>query len=120
MAVAHDIVERLPRVIWFGIIMAAGICLIVFRLWWMQVVQYSRYGESREKQSLRTIRMPAARGRIFDRNGVVLADNRPLYSLVLYLEELRTKSGRKGARKGKRETLRLIDEKLGSVSEEIH
>src|ERR1051326_806151 len=119
MAVAHDIVERLPRVIWFGIIIVAGICLIVFRLWWMQVVQYSKYGESGEKQSLRTIRMPAARGRVFDRNGLVLADNRPLYSLVLYLEELRTKSGRKGARKGKKETLRLIGEKLDEVGSQI-
>jgi penicillin-binding protein 2 len=119
MATANDIIERLPRVIWFGVILALGLGLLAVRLWWLQVVDYSKYGESGEKQSLRTVRLPAARGRIFDRNGVCLVDNRPLYSLALYLEELRTHTGRKGARKGKKETLRLIHDKLDSVSAQI-
>ena len=34
------------------------------------------------------MRIPAVRGRILDRNGVALAENRPTYNLSLYLEEL--------------------------------
>ena len=33
--------------------------------------------------------MPAERGRILDRNGLVLAENRPQYNVVVYLEDLR-------------------------------
>lgn len=115
MRVAHDIIERLPRIIWFGIVLALGLSLLVARLAWLQIVRYDKYGESGERQSLRTVRLPAARGRIFDRNGVVLVDNRPLYNLVLYPEELRTRTGKKGARKGKNETMRLLCQKLDTV-----
>jgi penicillin-binding protein 2 len=119
MATANDIIERLPRVIWFGVILALGLGLLAVRLWWLQVVDHSEYGESGDRQSLRTVRLPAARGRIFDRNGVCLADNRPLYNLVLYPEEVRSQSGRRGSRKGKGQTMRLIEEKLNIVSAQI-
>src|ERR1051325_474479 len=119
MTTAQEIIERLPRVVWFGLLLACGLLLLVARLWWMQVAQYSKYGVSGDRQSLRTIRTPAARGRIFDRNGLCLVDNRPLYNLVLYLEELRTRSGRRGARKGKETTFRLITEKIETVSSQI-
>src|SRR4029077_3951818 len=42
-----------------------------------------------ETQSFRTVRIPAVRGKILDRNGAVLAENRPTYNVSLYLEELR-------------------------------
>ena len=42
-----------------------------------------------ETQSFRTVRIPAVRGRILDRNGMALAENRPTYNVSLYLEELR-------------------------------
>jgi penicillin-binding protein 2 len=119
MAVADEVIKRLPRVVWFGVIVLFGLSLLGARLAWVQIVQYAKHGESGEKQSLRTVRLPATRGRIFDRHGEVLVDNRPLYSMVLYLEELRTQSGRKGARKGKKETMRLLLEKLDGVSGQI-
>src|SRR4030095_7444298 len=42
-----------------------------------------------ENQSYRTLRIPAVRGKILDRNGSILAENRPSYNLGLYLEEFR-------------------------------
>ena len=39
--------------------------------------------------SLRRVRLPATRGRILDRNGAVLADNRPSWGVAFYIEELR-------------------------------
>ena len=35
------------------------------------------------------MRIPAVRGKILDRNGVTLAENRPTYNVSLYLDELR-------------------------------
>ncbi|MGI8965046.1 MAG: penicillin-binding transpeptidase domain-containing protein, partial [Limisphaerales bacterium] len=37
----------------------------------------------------RTVRIPALRGKILDRNQLVLAENKPSYNINLYLEELR-------------------------------
>src|SRR5271157_887327 len=37
--------------------------------------------------------MPAIRGKILDRNGRVLADNRPHYNAILYLEDLQKRFG---------------------------
>ena len=41
-----------------------------------------------EIQSTRSVRIPAVRGKILDRNGRSLAENRPVYNIDLYLEEL--------------------------------
>jgi penicillin-binding protein 2 len=68
----------------------SGLLLLLAGLWWVQVVSARDYQNTLESQSFRTVRIPAARGKIFDRSGTnVLADNRPRYSVNLYLEELR-------------------------------
>ena len=53
------------------------------------MVSRKYFQASLETQSYRTVRIPAVRGKILDRNGVSLADNRPSYNVSLYLEELR-------------------------------
>lgn len=120
MATTKEIIERLPRVMWLGLIMAAAMALLVMRLWWLQVAQASKYDESGAKQSLRSIRLPAARGKIYDRNGVCLVDNQPTFDLVLYLEDLRTRSGKRGSRKSKTATARLVEEEVQRVAKHIH
>lgn len=63
--------------------------VLVARLWKLQVEQAPEHQARLAKQSLRSIRLAGRRGKLFDRNGVPLADNRPSYCLSLYLEELR-------------------------------
>ena len=67
----------------------AGLLALLAGLWYVQVVSARRYQASLKTQTFRTVRIPAVRGKIFDRNGLVLADNRPSYNLDLYLDELR-------------------------------
>lgn len=75
------------RVLGYAILVAWGVLLA--GLWYIQVVSAREYSTRIRQQSFRTVRVPAVRGKILDRNGVILADNRPCYNLVLYVEELR-------------------------------
>lgn len=58
-------------------------------LYQIQVRDNLLYIGAQNETSIRRVRLPATRGRILDRNGVVLADNRPQYCAALYLDELR-------------------------------
>jgi len=79
--------EPALRLVSFAIL--AGLTLLLAGLWWVQIVKAREYQSDLETQSLRSIRTPAPRGKILDRNGVALAENRPRYNVSLYLEELR-------------------------------
>ena len=64
---------------------ATGLAVLLAGLWWVQVVRSRHYGEEQRNQSYRTVRMPAPRGKILDRNGAALAENRPSYNMNLFL-----------------------------------
>lgn len=85
---------------------------ILASLWNLQVVQGHTFQEEISKQSLRRVRHPGHRGLIVDRNGVVLADNRPSVGIALYPEELRL-PGRQSR------TLDRIDEILDNLALKI-
>jgi penicillin-binding protein 2 len=70
------------------LIVLGGLSLLLAGLWWVQVVSARDYQTDLENQSFRTVRIPAVRGKILDRDGAVLAENRPTYNVSLYLEEL--------------------------------
>ena len=67
----------------------AGIGLLLGGLWYVQVTASKRYQANLKNQSFRTVRIPAMRGQILDRNRLALADNRAAFDINLYLEELR-------------------------------
>ena len=69
--------------------LAVGLFILLAGLWWVQVVSAREYQGHLETQSYRTVRLPAMRGKILDREGRVLAENRPRYNLNLYLGDLR-------------------------------
>ena len=72
-----------------AVLVLGGLSLLLAGLWWVQIVSARDYEANLETQSFRTVRIPAVRGRILDRNGVTLAENRPTYNVSLYLDELR-------------------------------
>jgi len=75
------------RIVSLGVL--AGMIILFGGLWWVQVVRGRDYQSHLETQSFRSIRTPAPRGKILDRNGIALADNRPRYDVSLYLEDMR-------------------------------
>jgi penicillin-binding protein 2 len=62
---------------------------LIVNLWQIQVLRASEFSSSLDRQSIRRVRLPGIRGRIFDRKGKCLAENRPHYCLAIYTEELR-------------------------------
>lgn len=77
------------RIAVLGLLFLCGVLLLVRRLWHVQVLDSPRYGAAQSLQSLRRVEIPGLRGRILDRNGEVLADNRAAYAVVLYCEMLK-------------------------------
>ena len=65
-----------------------GMSLLVAGLWYLQIMSSRRYVDSAKTQSIRNVRFPAMRGKILDSQGRVLAECRPSYNIVLYLNEL--------------------------------
>src|SRR2546428_1177500 len=57
------------------------------RLYLVQIVNGPRYAEIAENQRIRLLPIPAPRGRIFDRNGKLLVDSQPIYSIILSRED---------------------------------
>ncbi len=78
-------------------LLLVGMCLalgfVVWMLWRIQVQHGHHYAHDELRQSVRRVRIPGMRGRIFDTAGHVIADNRPSHHVALYLEELRQPGG---------------------------
>jgi penicillin-binding protein 2 len=77
-----------PQLRLLAVTVFSGMALLLAGLWWVQVVSSRYYQEKLEVQSIRTVRMPAIRGEILDRDGRPIAENRPCYNIDLYLEDL--------------------------------
>jgi len=68
-----------------------GLCMLLLTggLAYRQLIQEEAFEEAAERQNFRRILMPGPRGIIYDREQRVLVGNRPLFSAVVYLNELR-------------------------------
>jgi penicillin-binding protein 2 len=62
--------------------------LLVFRLWYLQVISFDRYRVLSEKNRTRYIPITAPRGPIYDRNGLVLVENRPAFDISVLRQEI--------------------------------
>lgn len=88
MLVVDELKKNEPQLRVLALVLAAGLCILFVGLWWVQVVSAGKYKENQVTQSSRTVRLPAVRGKILDRENRVLAENQPRFNLCLYLEDL--------------------------------
>lgn len=61
-------------------------CVLIARLYYLQVIQYEYHSTLSENNRVHVQPIPPTRGLIFDRNGVIIADNRPSFSLSVTRE----------------------------------
>ena len=76
------------RIFKFRAVVAAIICLLMiagllFRLAWLQIIDHDRFADLSEHNRVRLMELPPNRGLIYDRNGLVLAENKPTYHLEI-------------------------------------
>lgn len=88
MLVFDELKKNDPQLRLVAILLLAALCILLVGLWWVQVVSARDFQNHLETQSYRTIRIPAIRGKILDRDGRVLADNRPSYDLTVDMDDL--------------------------------
>lgn len=61
---------------------------LVSRLAWLEIVEFAHFSDLSENNRVRLMALPPNRGLIYDRNGVVLAENRPTFHLVIIPEQV--------------------------------
>jgi penicillin-binding protein 2 len=78
-----------PRVILFYFIVAILLLTLAGGIAYQQLFRTDEHHERERMQSHRRILVPGPRGNIYDRDGRLIVGNRPRFSVVLYLDELR-------------------------------
>jgi len=73
-------------------LVAASFCFLLFGYWRLQIRQHNLYLDQAERNRIRNLPIIAPRGRILDREGRVLVDNFPAFS-VLFMRENSTSLG---------------------------
>ncbi len=76
------------RVIVVAVAIAALSLLLAVRLVWLQIFSHRHYETLSQANRIRPIPIPPPRGLILDRNGVVLAQNFPVYTLEVVPEQV--------------------------------
>jgi penicillin-binding protein 2 len=71
-----------------GVLIAVMTAALIARLAWLQISRNEYYTELSQGNRVRIEPLPAARGIVYDRNGMILAENRPAYQLELVREEV--------------------------------
>lgn len=74
------------RVVVGAVAIVLLICVLIARLYYLQVIQYDYHSTLSENNRVHVQPIPPTRGLIFDRNGVIVADNRPSFSLTMTRE----------------------------------
>ena len=76
------------RLILTAVVAVVLLSLVVGRLYVLQVVEYDHYVTLSDSNRIRLKALPPTRGLIFDRHGVVMADNLPAYRLEIVREQV--------------------------------
>lgn len=88
----------------------AAFVILWASLGYRQIVMRDFYVNRGERQSMRRVIEPAARGDIFDRNGKLLVTNKAAYSAVVYFNDIRKEVGVEYSKIKNREVARLKQE----------
>jgi penicillin-binding protein 2 len=74
------------RVVVGAVAVCVLLLVLIARLYYLQVIQYEYHSTLSENNRVHVQPIPPTRGLIYDRNGVIIADNRPSFSLSVTRE----------------------------------
>jgi len=72
------------RLIIASIVVLLLSCLLLWRLFELQIVQNERFDTLSQENRIRLLPLPPVRGQIYDRNGTALAQNLPVYAIEVH------------------------------------
>lgn len=103
--------QKVPqgRLALFSYVSVAVVVFLLVGFWKLQVVQSARYADLAERNRIRYIPIIAPRGTMLDREGRVLADSYPSFSILLLRDDP----------KALQKTLPQIEEGLGLAKEDL-
>ncbi|RAL23504.1 penicillin-binding protein 2 [Lujinxingia litoralis] len=78
-----ELAEYDQRYGWALAVVLLAFGMIALRLWQLQVVEGERYYRAATENIIRQVEVSAPRGKILDRNGVALAENRPSFDVYM-------------------------------------
>ena len=84
-----DFAELQRRLVVLRVGLLLVVALLALRLWHLQIREGPYYRDLSENNRTRSVILEPARGLIFDRNGVLLANNVPSFSLYVSLEDVK-------------------------------
>ena len=76
------------RTLFAAIFVLLGLFGFACRYGYLQISQYEKYSTNAENNRIKLISDPPSRGYIYDRNGILLADNTPVFTAVISPDEL--------------------------------
>lgn len=76
------------RILIFGLLIFLGMAVLLLRYGYLQVYAHDKYKTQADNNRIKLISAPPSRGYIYDRNGVLLADNQPVFTAMLSPDEV--------------------------------
>ena len=96
-------IDGLGRAFWIALALLAGV------YWVHQVLRGEEFARQAENNRMRSVPVTAPRGFILDRNGAVLAENEPAFTLLLYRRETKDLEA----------SLRFVSDLFGRPTDEL-
>ncbi len=89
LAISLQNEKRLPqgRLAVVSYVIVGMVALLLFGFWKLQIVDSERYSQMAERNRVRSIPIIAPRGSMLDREGRVLVDNYPSFSVLLLRDD---------------------------------
>lgn len=76
------------RFLFFSAAVAAIFLMLGLRLWYLQIISHEDYQERSVRNRTRVLPLDAPRGPVFDRNGLLLVDNRPSFQISVMRQDV--------------------------------
>jgi len=89
----RELAQPRQRTFMLAIGVAVLFFLLLLRLWYLQIVKVDDYRAMSENNRLRFLPVAASRGALMDRNGTIMVNNRPSFSLSIIPQEVKDVEG---------------------------
>ena len=104
------------RFLTMGTVFMLGVCILIGRLYWLQVVKHEEYRIEAAKQQLKDVSITPSRGEIYDANGIVLAKSSIVWTIAADPSQIKAPKAAEG---DLRDDATRREERVATVSREI-